>query len=86
MPIYEYECLKCNRKFELLQPIQDRNNTKCPKCKQPVKLLISSGVGKDWFRPHWNEHLDGEKPIYVKSKKHYKKLCKERGVEARCLM
>jgi hypothetical protein len=36
-------------------------------------------------RPHLNEDFPNG-PVYVESKQHYRKLCKEQGVEARCLM
>ena len=33
MPLYEYKCLKCGEKFELLRRINDDDSTvKCPKC------------------------------------------------------
>ncbi|TAM41597.1 zinc ribbon domain-containing protein [bacterium] len=45
MPTYEYQCLSCNHKFELLQPITAKPVTKCPKCAKKVKKLISSTGG-----------------------------------------
>ena len=44
MPIYEYICLKCNKKFTLLQSMYPAdNNTECPKCSsREVKKVISS--------------------------------------------
>lgn len=33
MPIYEYVCVKCGTKFELIQSIGDsEKEIKCPKC------------------------------------------------------
>ena len=32
MPIYEYECRKCNAHIEILQKITDKPLTKCRKC------------------------------------------------------
>ena len=33
MPIYEYECRKCEEKFELRRTIADSDSeVKCPKC------------------------------------------------------
>ena len=40
MPIYEYKCLKCGTKFELLQRVGATNEgVSCPKCgtKKPIK-------------------------------------------------
>ena len=32
MPTYEYECSSCKHKFEILQSINAKPKTKCPKC------------------------------------------------------
>jgi putative FmdB family regulatory protein len=34
MPTYEYACLDCKKKFEIVEPISRHNpkNVKCPKC------------------------------------------------------
>ncbi|MDD5120396.1 MAG: zinc ribbon domain-containing protein [Candidatus Omnitrophica bacterium] len=45
MPTYEYQCLVCNYKFEALQSIKEKPKTKCPKCGQKLKKLISSTAG-----------------------------------------
>lgn len=45
MPTYEYECLFCKHKFEVLQSIKAKPVTKCPKCSKKVKKLISSVGG-----------------------------------------
>ena len=45
MPTYEYECLSCKHKFEILQSISAKPKTKCPKCGKKIKKLISSTGG-----------------------------------------
>jgi len=45
MPTYEYECLHCRHKFEVLQSIVAKPISKCPKCGKKVKKLVSSGAG-----------------------------------------
>jgi len=45
MPTYEYECLSCKYKFEILQSITTKPKTKCPKCGKKLKKLISSTGG-----------------------------------------
>ena len=45
MPTYEYQCLSCDHKFEVLQPITAKPITKCPKCQKKVRKLISSTGG-----------------------------------------
>jgi putative FmdB family regulatory protein len=45
MPTYEYECLSCKHKFEILQSITAKPKTKCPKCGEKLKKLISGPAG-----------------------------------------
>jgi len=41
MPIYEYECSKCGKQFEIFQKITDEPITKCKFCDGRVHRLIS---------------------------------------------
>jgi putative FmdB family regulatory protein len=45
MPTYEYECLSCKHKFEILQSITAKPKTKCPECGKKLRKLISSTGG-----------------------------------------
>ncbi len=45
MPTYEYECTKCNARFEAFQKITDAPGAVCPKCGKNAKRLISPGGG-----------------------------------------
>lgn len=45
MPTYEYECLACKHKFEILQSMTSKPKTKCPECGKKLKKLISSTGG-----------------------------------------
>jgi putative FmdB family regulatory protein len=40
MPIYEYECQSCGRRFELLQHFSDDPVESCPECGGSVRRLI----------------------------------------------
>jgi putative FmdB family regulatory protein len=43
MPIYEYTCSKCTKKFELLRRFSDTAAVTCPKCgSTEVERKISS--------------------------------------------
>jgi putative FmdB family regulatory protein len=41
MPIYEYKCLDCNKKFEVMQKVSDPVLTSCIHCTGRVTKLIS---------------------------------------------
>jgi len=45
MPTYEYQCESCGHHFEAFQSITEAPFKKCPRCKGPVKRLISPGAG-----------------------------------------
>lgn len=41
MPIYEYHCLKCNAKFELLRRMRESDDAvECPECKSLAQRTI----------------------------------------------
>jgi len=45
MPTYEYECEKCQHRFEEFQKISDDPIETCPTCGGKVRRLISGGCG-----------------------------------------
>lgn len=45
MPTYEYECVNCNKVFEIFQKITDEPLKKCPKCNKKISRLIGGGSG-----------------------------------------
>ena len=45
MPTYEYECAKCEHRFETFQSMRDAPLKKCPKCGGKVKRLLGTGAG-----------------------------------------
>jgi putative FmdB family regulatory protein len=53
MPLYEYECLKCGRRTELLQRHGEPPLAACPECGGEVRKLISSPAfqfkGSGWY-------------------------------------
>jgi len=42
MPIYEYQCIQCKERQEVIQRISDDPPAHCPKCGGDMKKLISS--------------------------------------------
>jgi putative FmdB family regulatory protein len=53
MPLYEYECLNCGKRTEVLQRFDDAPLAACPSCGGEVKKLISSPAfqfkGTGWY-------------------------------------
>jgi putative FmdB family regulatory protein len=54
MPLYEYECESCGKRFEKIQKFSDPLVDVCPDCgKGPVKKLLSSPAiqfkGSGWY-------------------------------------
>jgi putative FmdB family regulatory protein len=54
MPLYEYECEACQKRFERIQKFSDPPPEACPHCgKGPVKKLFSSPAiqfkGSGWY-------------------------------------
>lgn len=44
MPVYEYECKKCDYRFEKFQGINDPPLETCPECGGEVQRLFSNNV------------------------------------------
>lgn len=53
MPIYEYECERCQKITEKWQSISEDSLTTCPECQGPLKKVISKTSfhlkGGGWF-------------------------------------
>jgi len=53
MPLYEYQCLNCGKRTEVLQRFDDAPLAACPSCGGEVKKLISSPAfqfkGTGWY-------------------------------------
>ena len=53
MPIYEYECVNCNQRFERLQKMSDPLLTVCPQCGGGVHKAFSVPAiqfkGSGWY-------------------------------------
>lgn len=65
MPIHDYQCLKCDREYEVFYSSQSKVETeepeeKCPKCGSvKKKRLVSKGTsfelkGKGWAKDGYN--------------------------------
>lgn len=53
MPIYEYACTKCGHELEVIQKINDKPLTRCPKCKGKLEKQLSQTSfqlkGSGWY-------------------------------------
>ncbi len=53
MPIYEYECQKCGKRFEKIQSFSDPAVKKCIHCGNSVHKVISASAirfkGTGWY-------------------------------------
>ncbi len=53
VPLYEYQCQKCQHRFELLQRFSDPQVTVCPRCGGQVQQIISPPAvqfkGSGWY-------------------------------------
>ncbi|MCX5804509.1 MAG: zinc ribbon domain-containing protein [Proteobacteria bacterium] len=62
MPIYEYECTDCGKRFEIFQRITDKPLSKCKFCKGPLSKLISSCSfrlkGTGWYATDYKKPVD----------------------------
>ena len=53
MPLYEYQCRECGRRFERLQKVNDAPVSECPYCGGPVDRLLGVPAlqfkGSGWY-------------------------------------
>lgn len=53
MPLYEYECLTCGKRTEILQRLDEAPLAACPQCGGEVKKLVSAPAfqfkGSGWY-------------------------------------
>ncbi len=62
MPIYEYECSDCGKRFEIFQKISDKPLSECKFCKGKLNKLISSCSfhlkGTGWYATDYKKPID----------------------------
>ena len=53
MPLYEYECAACGKRFELIQKFSDLPEVACVACGSAAKRLLSASAvhfkGSGWY-------------------------------------
>jgi putative FmdB family regulatory protein len=60
MPIYEYFCDKCNKKFEQLRPVSKAGeDSECPTCHSKAKKVLSMFSAYSNYAPGLSNPLAG---------------------------
>ena len=66
MPLYEYQCDDCGRRFELIRKFSDPPVTNCPTCDGSVQKLVSSPAiqfkGTGWYITDYARKPSGGQP------------------------
>jgi putative FmdB family regulatory protein len=64
MPLYEYECDACGKRFERIQKFSDPPLDACPSCGGGVKKLLSSPAiqfkGSGWYITDYAKKPSGD--------------------------
>ena len=64
MPLYEYECRKCGRRFERIQKFSDSPLKKCEECGGAIERLISASAiqfkGTGWYVTDYARKSSGD--------------------------
>ncbi|MEK6691396.1 MAG: FmdB family zinc ribbon protein [Nitrospirota bacterium] len=77
MPIYEYECIQCGNRFEVIQKISDEPLSTCSKCSGELKKVLSQTgfvlKGSGWYVTDYpsearKKAMESEKPKEDKPK------------------
>lgn len=77
-PMYSYKCPKCQKTEDKFNKMADhKNGPEC--CGEIMRQHFTRQYVHGDFAPYWDENL-GEKPVYVESKQHRKKLMKDLGL------
>ena len=69
MPIYEYECQKCNHKFDMMHKVIDYPAVVCPQCSENnVERLVSAAgfqlKGQGWYATDFkNKGKNPQQPV-----------------------
>jgi putative FmdB family regulatory protein len=80
--IYVFDCDKCNNQEEVYRRVKDRDEPYACKCGEFMERRVISSkptfnTGKGSSFPGLCKSLPGG-DVYVKSKAHFRELCKER--------
>lgn len=77
MPIYDYECSVCKRRFEEYRSVEERREVFC--CSERADKLISQVYTNPDLSYKFYTEIFG-KPVYVRSGNHYRELLKKNNM------
>jgi len=68
MPIYEYECQSCGKRFDQLQKMSDPDPTDCPTCGAPqLKRALTAAAfrlkGAGWYETDFKGDKDKKRNL-----------------------
>ncbi len=68
MPIYEYECVSCGKRFDQLQRLSDPDPTDCPTCGAPqLKRAVTAASfrlkGGGWYETDFKGDKDKKRNL-----------------------
>lgn len=73
MPLYEYECSKCEHRFEKIEKVSAPRRQKCPKCRGRADRLHSAPAiqfkGAGWYVTEYGRNKAGGDAKPEKSEK-----------------
>ena len=77
MPLYDYECIECEKEFEAFRKMDDRYAIRC-ECGGDIKIIFKSKSAElSLFRPGFYEHV-GE-GIWADTPQQLQDACNEHG-------
>ena len=77
MPLYNYQCKHCKRRFEALRPMSEREFAICRKCGGFGEQKLSAPAVIN-FRAGWYDHV-GPEPVYCETAQQLQDACNEHG-------
>ena len=81
MPMYDFRCKACGKKFEDFKTIEKYQSTSvCPKCGETaVRDFSNCSIALAIFNPYVDEHITGS-PVLIETKRQKNRLLKENGL------
>lgn len=76
MPLYDFHCKKCDKKWESFRKINDKMNESCPQCKGKATSLMTGFKSNPTFYQGYDLGLD----VVITGPAHRRRIMKERNL------